>query len=626
VLNPSGGGDPAAWLAAVEGPRSASEQAARVLELLQAPDDWSPSVSDGPNCRIIFDGVLYDRAELREDVAQHLSEPTDADLVAYAYQRWGEDAVAHLKGVFAVIIADRARDLLLCARDPLGIRPLFYAEVDRTLLLSPSIETLLRHPGVSRELNRPCLVDNLLQRFPVNDDTYFTHVRRVPPGHIMRVSGGDRHVYRYWSPLPVDGPIEWIPDDEAQARFEALLERAVVRCLIPGPAGIYTSGGLDSSTLAMVAADLSRAHGAAAPYALSLVFAETGREEAERQRSLAAALGLSQVQLTYENAVGPQGTLAAALDMTRNLPAPLTVLWRPALQRLAIEGRQRGCGVVLAGDGADEWLWENPMKAADMLASLDLAGLYHLWKVYARSYHFSRAQALRLVLWRCSARRLLPDAYHDVAARLGARRTAERRWRAAAIRRAASPPWVAPDPQLRAQVLDRLEASYARAAAERAPASYYLRDTRARLDSADKWFREEETFLFGQRIGIPVREPFWDPDLIEFLLRVRPQARSRGGRAKALVRRPLAKRFPHLQFDRQRKSFLGSAVMTVLTTQAREAALALGGVPTLVELGVIDRRQAGLLVDAGLAETGRQFRVDWSWQLLNLEAWARAHA
>jgi len=617
-------GGSAAWLAASGVPGTTPGQPGRGLHLLEAPPGWAPSLSESPGCRIVFDGVLYDRTELRENVTQHLArEPTDADLVAQAYQRWGEEALTHLKGIFAVIIADRARDLLLCARDPLGIRPLFYAEVDRLLLLSPSVETLLRHPGVSATLNRACLVDHLIQRWAANDETYFSAVRRVPPGHVMRVSGHDHRVYRYWDPVPTDAALEWIPDDEAQERFEALLRQAVARCLLPGPAGVYTSGGLDSSTLAMVATDLAARSGGTPPCALSLVFAETGREEEERQRSLAAELGLPQVQLPYQNAVGPEGTLAAALAMTRSLPAPLMVMWRPALQRLACESRERGCRVVLAGDGADEWLWENPIKAADLLASLDVRGLYRLWHVYAHSYHYSRLAALRIVLWRAGASRLLPDAYHALAARLGTRR-ARQRWRAAAIRRAASLPWVAPDPALRSQVLDRLEASYLRDAEQRST-SYYLRDTRFRLDSADKWFREEETFLSGQRVGIPVREPFWDPDLIEFLIRVRPRARSGDGFAKELVRRPLARRFPHLGFDRQRKSWLGPAVGSVLATQAEAVRRAMGGLSTMVDLGVIDGRQARLFIDGG-TEASRRFQLDWSWTLLNLEAWARAHA
>jgi len=204
-----------AWLAAFREQSSPQGRTGRRLELLESTVDCAASLADSPHCRVIFDGILYNLGELREQFAAHLpSEPTAADLVSQAYRRWGEDAIARLKGTFALIIADRTRDLLLCARDPLGIRPLFYAEVGRVLLLSPAIETLLAHPGVSTELNRACLVDRLTRHWPANDETYYSRVRRVPPGHIMRVSDHDRRVDRYWNPVPVSDPMEWIPDDE----------------------------------------------------------------------------------------------------------------------------------------------------------------------------------------------------------------------------------------------------------------------------------------------------------------------------------------------------------------------------------------------------------------------------
>src|SRR5262249_37190462 len=155
----------------------------------------------------------------------------DAELVAEAFECWGEDAVRRLRGVFALVIADHARYRLLCARDPIGMHPLFYADVGRTLLLSPSIETLLGHPDVSTELNRPRLVDHLLKRWLAPEETYFTHIRRVPPGHVMQIRRQARHVYRYWDPVPSNGGVEWVPDDEAQDRFESLLAQAIARCL-----------------------------------------------------------------------------------------------------------------------------------------------------------------------------------------------------------------------------------------------------------------------------------------------------------------------------------------------------------------------------------------------------------
>ena len=83
-----------------------------------------------------------------------------------------------------------------------GMHPLFYADVGHTLLLSPAVETLLAHPGVSAEINRARLVDHLQKRWTQPDETYFTHVSRVPPGHIMLVGDDGRQVFRYWDPLP----------------------------------------------------------------------------------------------------------------------------------------------------------------------------------------------------------------------------------------------------------------------------------------------------------------------------------------------------------------------------------------------------------------------------------------
>lgn len=619
-------GRDASWLAAVRLPGAAPSRRPPTLELLETPADGPPSVTRGPGARILFDGILYGQDELREQLGGRLPlELTDADLVSEAYARWGEDLVGRLRGIFALIIADDARGMVLCARDPLGIRPLFYSEVGQTLLVSPSIEALLRHPGVSAELNRASLVAHLTKRWPAVDETYFRHVRRVLPGHVMRVRDDDRRVSRYWNPVPgSDDPAAWIPDDEAPARFAAALERAVARCLDGGPAGIYMSGGLDSSMLAMVAADLCRKQGLDPPWGLSLLFS-VDRGEVAVQQGVAAALGLPQRQVPFEEAAGSDGTLAAALAMARGLPAPLTLIWRPALQRLAAMGREHGCRVILAGDGADEGLWVNPILAADLLRSLDLPDLYRLWRTYSRSYHFSGRQAFRIVVWHYGIKQLAPDVSRTAAVRMGAGRLVRRHRRALAMRDAGSLPWIAPDPALRAEVVERLEAAYAREAAGPRNESYYLRDTRSRLDAPEKWLREEETFLVGRRTGVPVREPFWDPDLVELLVRVRPAARTAGGLAKSLVRRPLTGRFPGLGFEGQRKSNLGAALLSVLETQAPPARQAMGDLRALGDLGVIDGDQARILMDDALAGRTHRHWLGWVWQLLNLEAWTRAH-
>lgn len=609
------------WLAAFRA--MPEDPQGRRLDLLATPAGCAPAIGEEAGCAVIFDGHLYNRSELLAQLAGDEPPPGDATLVARAYGRWGEGAIARLKGVFAVLIADRGPGGLRCARDPLGVHPLFYAETAHAVLVSPAIETLLDHADVSRELNRACLVDRLRRHWTVNDETYFRRVRRVPPGHILRVGGGERRAHRYWDPLPPTGAVEWIADDEVQARFDTLLREAIARCLPVARVGVYASGGLDSSTLAWIGSELATARGAPPPCALSLVFSEADGREAARQRELSAALGLPHVQLAYDAAAGSQGSFEAALEMTRSMPAPLAVFWRPALHRLAREARGLGCEVILAGDGADEWLSVNPIVAADLLRRVDLAGLHRLWRLYARSYHFTSREAARLVMWRHGVQPLLADIAAR-AARLGGPGLAHRLRHRRALRDAAMPAWLAPEPQLHGQLVERLEAWWLGAAARTRGDGLYLADTRLRLDAAEKWFREEETFLCARRGGIAIREPFWDPALIACLVRVRPEARSAGGLAKALVRQPLARRFPGLGFEQQRKSNIGTAFLAALARDAAAVRRAMGDVPTLVSLGIVDGPQVRGLLDRLLA--GGRGQLGWVWELFNLEAWCRAHA
>jgi asparagine synthase (glutamine-hydrolysing) len=625
VTSPDLGKSPAAWLAAF-GQNDAAAGSGPGVALLEAPVGWTPSVAESGSSRIIFDGVLHNRVELRARFAGHLpNDPSDAGLVGQAYQCWGEDAVPRLKGVFALLIWDAVRELLLCARDPVGMHPLFYAEARRVLLFSPSIETLLAHHNVSAEIDRRYLVDRLTRRWLEREGTCFASVRRLPPGHVMLVSGTGRRAHRYWNPVPPGRSIGWIREDEARERFPMLLEHAVGRCLSSGPAGISLSGGLDSCAVAMVATDLCRREGRPLPWALSLEYPEVGRDDAKMQRDVAEALGVAHLQLPVEDASGPEGTLAAALELTRTTPVPVSTLWRPALMRLALHGWERDCRVILTGHGGDEWLWENPILVADFLSSGDLRGLYRVWRSYSQSYHFSHWDVLRLVLWRSGARYLVHDACRAAAFRVGAGRLVPRRWALPAGMRADLPPWMLPDPALRAQMVQRLEERYPSTGTVARRESYYARDTLRSLDTPDAWFVNEETFLLGRRVGVSIRHPFWDPDLIDLMVKVPLHLRSEGGHAKALVRRPLARRFPHLGFDAQRKTWLGDAFLTVVAGQVGKVRRAVGGIRTLAELGVVDGEQGRILLDDAISGRGPRWTLGWAWEILNLEAWARAH-
>src|SRR5262249_49646733 len=157
--------------------------------------EWGPF-------RCFFDGLLFNREDLARPSNCSEANCSDADLVLRAYERGGEAALSRLRGSFVVAIIDRARDIALVARDPLGSHPLFYAEAGASVVFSVTPQLLLDWPGVSRALNRAALADHLCQRWPYPQETFFAAVRRVPPGWKAVISRRRLAFARYWDPMP----------------------------------------------------------------------------------------------------------------------------------------------------------------------------------------------------------------------------------------------------------------------------------------------------------------------------------------------------------------------------------------------------------------------------------------
>lgn len=607
----------------------AGAERGRRLHLISEPGsqpDYSPPVTaEGASCTVIFDGVLYNRAELRERLPDLPAATTnDADLVLRAYLRWGQEVPHKIKGVFALIIWDGRSDTLLCVRDPLGIYPLFYADAGSRLLLSTSTEALVRQPGVSGVVNRAALVDRLSNRQLRPEETYLAAVRRVPPGHAMRVDGAGRQVYRHWDPAPPGAPVDWIGEEEL-GRFDELLEQAVDRCLTLGPAGIYLSGGLDSVSVAAVAADLAHRKGYPAPWALSLAFPHPEANEEGRQSGVARGLGLPQELIPLNDVVGPQGLLQSALEMCGTWPTPMANPWRPGYLYLASEGKRRGCQVVLTGDGGDDWLTVNFSYMADLLRALDVVGMYRLCGSMLRSYQGHPLRMLRFMLWRAGARPLLTSYGRRAISGLAPGLVRAKRRREG---RRLTPAWVAPDVALRREVDRRVAQRVEESMRTPEPSgrhAFYLRSLPSLLgsESALMSMDHEEIFESGRCVGLRVLHPYWDPDLIDFLFRTPPELLLRGGREKGMVRQAVARRFPHLGFERQRKVSATNYFKSVLQTEGPAAWEKMGGAPALVDLGIVDGTAINSIITESISSDVPRV-TQRGWQVLSLEAWTRS--
>src|SRR6266508_3064658 len=243
----------------------AGEGRARKLYVSSETGSPLPVSVNRAGLSLVLDGTLYNRSDLQNELGD-LPGPAgtgDAEVILAGYERWGEDVLKRLRGAFALLLWDNSRDVLLCLRDPLGSYPLFYAQGHEELLISTSVNVLIRQPNVSRGLNRAALVDHLVDRYPRLEATSYDAVSRMPPGHVLRVTKEGRSSYRYWDPSP-DGTVKWLTPDEVE-QFDELFDRAVSRCLSVGPAGIFLSGGLDSVSVAAVATERCRIEGLPKP-------------------------------------------------------------------------------------------------------------------------------------------------------------------------------------------------------------------------------------------------------------------------------------------------------------------------------------------------------------------------
>ncbi|MEY2539288.1 MAG: hypothetical protein QOG67_3028, partial [Verrucomicrobiota bacterium] len=216
---------------------------------------------------IVADARLDGRSELLEKLRAHFHQPLaaapDSELILRAYQAWGEDCVAQLYGDFAFAIWDSRHRRLFCARDQLGVKPLYYAVAGRSFLFSNTLNCLRTHPGVSDSLNDLAIADYLLFGFPQDPAaTSFADIQRLPPAHTLAVSDSVSAPRRYWSLAPYSS-IRYAKSDDYVGAFHEILRSAVEDRLRCDRAGMFLSGGMDSSAIAATVLDVCSSRGAA---------------------------------------------------------------------------------------------------------------------------------------------------------------------------------------------------------------------------------------------------------------------------------------------------------------------------------------------------------------------------
>ncbi|WP_136799772.1 asparagine synthase-related protein [Desulfosediminicola ganghwensis] len=207
---------------------------------------------------ITMDARLDNRQELADllNIKAHpLSQVTDSSLILVAYERWGEDCPKYLLGDFAFVIWDRSKEKIFCARDHLGMKQIYYHLTDKLFVCSNDLKTLEQHPDIPGDI-----CDEAVANYFVHSElrhptlTFFKRITKLEPAHFLSVTAGEIRTKRYWR--PEDAPRVKFEDAETYAgKLRELLQLAVeARLRSDYPITSHLSGGLDSSTIAVIAA------------------------------------------------------------------------------------------------------------------------------------------------------------------------------------------------------------------------------------------------------------------------------------------------------------------------------------------------------------------------------------
>ena len=453
---------------------------------------------------------------------------TDGGLVLRAWQRWGRDCPNHLLGDYAFAVWDANERTLFCARDHAGVRPLYYCLAPEGFVFASAVEAVLAMPGVSGALDEATVAAYLTGTgWNSATRTFFREVRKLPPGHTLTVEG-DRHSQAALPRAPFPGPrvrIErwWRPertpaarpasDDEYAEELLALYTRAVQDRLCGGPVGVHLSGGLDSSSVAVLAARALRRQGRPAPPAFSWLPA---LGEAPPAAGHAAEYGLidavcRQEDLRVFHRTLSVGDMLAILRRDGAFPGVHVQMNEEAVQRCAAES---GVRVLLSGWGGDEGVSFNGRGFHQHLL---LGGRW--LRLAAECRATSRP-------FRTLADAALSIAHPGLRVRMG------RRWRGE-------------EPHRRRWLIDPAFARRAKPLPVESFRPIGVRRTQARLlRSGHLCQRIEGWAASGARHGIEYRYPLLDRRLLEFALGLPPEQFRRGRWSRWLMRHALGTVLP----------------------------------------------------------------------------------
>ncbi len=317
---------------------------------------------------IIYNGELYNYRELRARLTKEhdiaFTTESDTEVILAAYRLFGPDCLQLLRGMYALAIYDiRSRQLFL-ARDPFGIKPLFYFQQQKMLAFASELKTLVRTPGFDRAVSQKGLLAALNYLWLPEQTCMFNQARKLPAGsYLLRQADGAIDIVRYYHL-----PARQLPASRAEQvdmLDEALRDSVAYHMVADVPVAAFLSGGLDSSLLAVLAAQHNRN---ISTYSIGITASDKKVEQmpddARYARQLAERFGFNHHEIVLNPSITDElPRMVYHLDEPIGDPAAINT-W--LISRAA---REQGSKVLLSGMGADELFFGYRRQKATLLAN-----------------------------------------------------------------------------------------------------------------------------------------------------------------------------------------------------------------------------------------------------------------
>jgi asparagine synthase (glutamine-hydrolysing) len=314
-----------------------------------------PMIDADTGCAVTFNGEIYNFMDLRGDLealGETFRSSSDTEVILKAYKRWGIDAVARFRGIFALALWDPQARAAHLVRDPMGIKPLYWTLVhdadtgEEILLFASEVRALLASGAVPRRLAPAAVASYLWHGFVVGPETIVEGVHLLPAASILTIEAGagpggqnTRRMRRYWE-LPPSGPR---PTSVAELRDE-LMRTVKMQLISDVPLGVFLSGGVDSSAVAALASEVAPG----SVHTFTIGFDVAAYDESRYARQVADAIG------SHHTCV-----VLSEQAFQEQLPDAFTAIDQPTFDGINtyfVSRAARGAGmtVALAGTGGDE--------------------------------------------------------------------------------------------------------------------------------------------------------------------------------------------------------------------------------------------------------------------------------